>query len=915
MKYIVVSGSVVSGLGKGVTSSAIGALLRARGLRVTAMKIDPYLNVDAGKMSPFEHGEVYVLDDGGEVDLDLGSYERFLGNVQLTKDHNLTTGKIYSEVIQRERRGEFLGKTVQVVPHLVCAIQDWIVRVAHTPVALTPGTNLTQARPATTIAAAAQAQAPTSHDPPAGRPSAQAEQCTTPRSTAAAMMATAIATEWPTVAELTHADIIHAARSLLNDTGKLTEWLGADTRLLDELLLEAEFTTDEMKRWNEIAGWDLQPRHWELAIDRRCQAATEGKRDSNPCTPARDSNPCTPAQRSSCVSQGGDRTDVPEVCLVELGGSLGDIESMAFYEAVRQLKVRVGPQNLCHVHVTLVPTVGPDGGEHKTKPAQRALKDLRSHGIEADLLICRTMDRPLDPDAPGKIAAASGLAPERIVSICNTANIYHVPVVMSSFGVDAAVLRCLGLSATRPANLEAWRALSEHFSPKPHHTVASTVGFSHSRSDAAGNPARSAQHAAKSAGTDAAVGQSIIMPAVPTGTKAAENSASWPATDGVCAGRDYTSSKLPDRDPAGRPEAGHLTGVAGCGAEVGLSVGQGVVVIGIVGKYTKLTDAYLSLSRALQHAAFAAAAHVELRWIDSDSILENARVALQVHGLLVPGGFGSRGVDGMIAAIRYARDNKLPFLGICLGMQLAAVEFARHVADLRAAHSTEFDPTTRHPVVLPALPAAQTPVDGLLTDCPQPCHGPLAATLVDAQTTAQRKHINASTQTGEASSSQPTVDAVSAVGAQTGGAKTAQDTKDAHPHPLPLASTQTLGTKSAGSCLEESVGAMQLGGRFTEIATQTVAHQMYGATLVRERHRHRYHLNPLYEARLESAGMVLSGRDAQDKSVHTIELPKSAHPFFFAAQYHPEFLSRPFRPSPPFVAFVRAAATYRFNAH
>lgn len=575
MRFIFVTGSVVSGLGKGVTSSSIGALLRARGVQVTAIKIDPYLNVDAGKMSPFEHGEVFVLDDGSEVDLDLGSYERFLGDVQLTGDHNLTTGKIYTHVIERERRGDYLGKTVQVVPQLTDAIQDWIIRVSKIP------------------------------------------------------------------------------------------------------------------------------------------TQTAAKQENS-------------------------------VCLIEVGGTTGDLEQVVYVEALRQLKARVGVENVCHVHVSLVPTVG----EHKTKPTQKGVRELLSYGLVPDVLVCRTMDKPLNSATIHKIAAASGMQPQSVLSVCDTRNIYAVPIVLAEALADTIILQRLKLNqylSVQP-DLKRWSSLAAHISP-------------------------------------------------------------------------------PDNDSAPHQ--------------------PNTVVIGIVGKYTALKDAYLSLSHALKHASYhvgqttsaaTAAAptgqikSVGLRWIEADDVEKDAAKALAgVHGLLVPGGFGNRGVEGMIAAVKYARTHKLPFFGICLGLQIATIEWARNILNLQNANSTEFDPHTKFPVV----------------------YAPYAAVVHDAK----------------------------------------------------------------GNGLDESVGKMCLGSRVSVVESKSLASQVYGGKLeIQERHRHRYQVNlSKYEAELQKSGLIVSGRDKMDRSVHIIELPTTVHPYFFAVQYHPEFLSRPFHPSPPFVSFIQAAAQYHHH--
>eukprot|EP00803_Ostreobium_quekettii_P006616 evm.model.scf_166.16 EVM.evm.TU.scf_166.16 scf_166:111012-113904(+) len=433
MKYIVVTGGVVSGLGKGVTASSIGVILKACGWRVTSIKIDPYLNTDAGTMSPFEHGEVFVLDDGGEVDLDLGNYERFL-DVTLTRDNNLTTGKIYQSVIERERRGDYLGKTVQVVPHITDAIQDWMERVAHIPV--------------------------------------------------------------------------------------------------------------------------------------------DGKDGS------------------------------PDVCVMELGGTVGDIESMPFIEALRQFQFRVGPQNFCVVHVSLVPVLGVVG-EQKTKPTQHSVQVLRSLGLNPNLLAVRSQDVVVDA-VRKKLALFCQVKPESILNIHDVSNIWHVPCILEAQSGHTTICNVLGLPGAECMDLSSWKE------------------------------------------------------------KLAQR---WDV--------------LTER-----------------------------VKIVLIGKYTNLQDAYLSVLKALQHACLSANLRLQVTWVEASNLEDSARATdpeahrtswehLQsANGILVPGGFGIRGIEGKVLAANYARVHNVPYLGICLGMQVAVVEFARSVLGLADANSTEFDSATAHPVVV-----------------------------------------------------------------------------------------------------------------------------------------------------------------------------------------------------------------------
>ena len=539
MRYIVVSGGVLSGLGKGVTASSIGVLMKACGLRVTSIKIDPYLNSDAGTMSPFEHGEVFVLDDGGEVDLDLGNYERFL-DLNLGRDNNLTTGKVYSKVIEAERRGDYLGKTVQVIPHITDAVMDWIETVAH--------------------------------------------QC------------------------------------------------------------------------SDDSGLD------------------------------------------------------PEVCIIELGGTVGDIESAPYVEALRQFQFRVGRDNVTFVHVSLVPVMGPVG-EQKTKPTQHTVKELMGLGITPDILVCRS-SAPLNPETRAKLAAFCHVPEEAVISTHDVPNIYHVPLMLEAQGLCAT----LGLKVQPNGLLDDWRRMAHH-----------------------------------------------------------------------------------------------------------LDALQENVTIAMVGKYTDLSDAYLSVIKALQHAAMAADRKLTIDWLEAGE-LEHG-VADDVHadawkrlraadGILVPGGFGHRGVEGKILAANYARTNGVPYFGICLGLQVAAIEFARNVLGMEGSTSTEFD-----------------------EDCPNP------AVIF-----------------------------------------------------MPEISTTHLG------------GTMRLGSRPTlfQVDDCKVKRLYGGSESVDERHRHRYEVNPELIERLEAAGLTFVGKDETGQRCEILELPD--HPYFVAVQYHPEFKSRPGRPSPPFLGLILAAS-------
>ena len=412
-KYVFVTGGVVSSIGKGLASASVGALLEARGLRVTIVKLDPYINVDPGTMSPYQHGEVFVTDDGAETDLDLGHYERFT-NVRMTRANNFTTGRIYESVISKERRGEYLGATVQVIPHI----------------------------------------------------------------------------------------------------------------------------TDEIKA--------------------RVRDATEGV----------------------------------DVAILEIGGTVGDIESLPFLEAIRQLKVEAGPANAISMHVTLVPYIE-TAGELKTKPTQHSVKEMREIGIQPDILLCRTK-QPLSKSTKDKIALFSNVPVEAVISAIDVSCIYELPLHLHSEGLDDLVADRLNIWSRSP-DLAAWQRIVERF-------------------------------------------------------------------------------KKPSK---------------------------GTVKIGVVGKYVHLKDAYKSLNEALVHGGLANDVRVELEHIDSEQVERDGaeKLLANVDAVLVPGGFGDRGTEGKIQAIGYARVNKVPFFGICLGMQLAVVEFARSVANLASANSAEFDRDTQYPVI------------------------------------------------------------------------------------------------------------------------------------------------------------------------------------------------------------------------
>ncbi len=537
---IFVTGGVVSSLGKGIAAASLAAILEARGLRVTMMKLDPYINVDPGTMSPFQHGEVYVTDDGAETDLDLGHYERFV-RTRLSRKNSVTTGRIYEEVIRKERRGDYLGATVQVIPHI----------------------------------------------------------------------------------------------------------------------------TDEIKR---------------------------------------------------CIDEATDGFDVG---LVEIGGTVGDIESLPFLEAIRQLRVERGPSKAIFMHLTLVPYIAA-AGELKTKPTQHSVKELRSIGIQPDILVCRS-ERPLPDSERRKIALFTNVAEDAVISAVDLDNIYKIPLWLHQQGLDRIVAERLQFAATlKPADLSEWEA---------------TV-------DAAEHPVDE-------------------------------------------------------------------------------------VTVAVVGKYVDHADAYKSLAEALKHGGLRQRTRVKLKWVESEQMeRQGDSVLADVDAILVPGGFGDRGFEGKVRAVRYARERRIPYFGICYGMQAAVVEYARNVLGLADANSTENDRNAADPVI------------GLITEW--------------------------RTASGEV------------------------ERRDEH---------SDLG------------GTMRLGAQECRLKPGTLAHQLYGADVIRERHRHRFEFNNHYREPLQAAGMVLAGTSLDDSLVEMIELP--AHPWFLACQFHPEFTSTPRDGHPLFIGFIHAAREYK----
>ncbi|MHB8147292.1 MAG: CTP synthase [Vulcanimicrobiaceae bacterium] len=534
-KYIFFTGGVVSSLGKGITASSLGRLLKARGISVSIQKLDPYINVDAGTMNPYQHGEVFVTEDGAETDLDLGHYERFIDE-NLLRANNVTTGQIYNSVIEKERRGDYLGATVQVVPHITNEIKAHIKRVA----------------------------------------------------------------------EASHAD----------------------------------------------------------------------------------------------------------VCIVEVGGTVGDIESLPFLEAIRQMRYDVGDENVMFCHLTLVPHLGA-AEELKTKPTQHSVRELRGIGISPDAIVCRTQSSvPMPIELKEKIALFCDVPPSAVVQNGDAKTIYQVPLNLEAEGLADAVVRKLGLAATRP-QLEEWVKIVDRIA----------------------HPLRR-------------------------------------------------------------------------------------VTIALVGKYVELKDAYISINEALYHAGIFHQAEVDIRRIDSVIVESDGIEVLKgADGILVAPGFGARGVNGKLRSIQYAREHKIPFLGICFGMQLACVEFARDVCGIPRAMSVEVDEATPDPVI-DFMP----------------------------------------------------------------------DQRD----------------------LEIYGGTMRLGAYTCQLEAGTLAAKAYGELEISERHRHRYEFNNKYRPIFEEHGMRFSGHHVVGKAslVELVELPQMQHPWFVATQAHPEFKSRPNKPSPLYRDFVGAALVH-----
>jgi CTP synthase len=534
VRYIFITGGVVSSLGKGIASASLAAILEARGLNVTLLKLDPYINVDPGTMNPYQHGEVFVTEDGAETDLDLGHYERFV-RIRMSKRHNFTTGRIYANVIQKERRGDYLGGTVQVIPHV----------------------------------------------------------------------------------------------------------------------------TDEIR---------------------------------------------------ACVEHAARNADI---ALVEIGGTVGDIESLPFLEAIRQMRIKLGTARTLFIHLTLVPHLI-TAGEMKTKPTQHSVKELRSIGIQPDILICRSAI-PLPPAERSKIALFTNVEERGVISLIDVESIYQIPLELHKQRLDDLVAEKLQLQ-TKPADLSEWE-------------------------------------------------QVVYAQKHPTGS----------------------------------------------------------VNIAMVGKYVGLTDSYKSVAEALIHAGIRSRTRIHIDYIDAEDLEKNGTdLLLGKNAILVPGGFGTRGIEGKILAAQYAREHKIPYLGICLGMQTAIIEFARHQANMPNANSTEFDPATPYPVI------------GLITE------------WMTAAGDVEKRHAKSD-----------------------------------------------LG------------GTMRLGAQICHLIEGTHTRDVYGATDITERHRHRYEVNNKLLGQLEKQGLTVSGRSVDGQLVEMVEL--SDHPWFIGCQFHPEFTSTPRDGHPLFSSFITAA--------
>ena len=662
VKYILVTGGVMSGLGKGVIASSTGRLLRSFGLRVTAIKIDPYINIDAGTMSPFEHGEVFVLDDGGEADLDLGNYERFL-DIKLTKDNNITTGKIYDRVIQKERKGEYLGKTVQVVPHICDEIQDWVLRVAHRP---TDDLNIPPF--------ASKNEKP------------QFELSSSPTSTA-------------------QRDAI--AAQLETESPKQQEPLGGHT--------------------------SSNAAHTHTASSAATNASPSSSKAVNASSPSSSESGSRSgsSQLSSTLSSlhrgHGLHANPPDVCVIELGGTVGDIESMPFIEAMRQFQFKVGRANMCILHVSLVPIVGGPNGEQKTKPTQQSARDLRALGLTPDFIMCRSSE-VLSRETQEKISSFCHVDPRCVIGVNDVSNIYRVPRLLYEQNMLSLLSERLSLQGSLhndETEFLSWCSIADTADALKRSVQAEIEDVtSHSKNKLFSDGKETTSSA--TANADSATGGTAVLapasPAAPPKTDHSSNSTARitevnadstakvdPSTSSpmkasmpIATGPQTTQHTLDDHveiPPSNGPRS-FPSPLKPCTAKT--------IHIAMVGKYTDMPDAYLSVIRALQHASYYVGVAIKIDWVEATDLEDKTKekyesawtLVRDCDGILVPGGFGDRGIEGMILAAEFARTSGKPYFGICLGMQIAVIEAARNVLNWKDANSAEFDQKTSRPVIV-----------------------------------------------------------------------------------------------------------------------------------------------------------------------------------------------------------------------
>lgn len=619
MKFIIIVGGTMSGLGKGMTASSIGVILQSLGHAVTFIKIDPYINVDAGNLSPYDHGEVFVLSDGTEVDLDFGNYERFLG-IQLANVHSITTGKVYREVIERERRGGYLGKTVQIVPHVTDLICEHILRAAQTPI-------------------------------------------------------------------------------------------------------------------ESIIG-------------------------------------CGTTPSGAAV--------VPDTCIIEVGGTIGDIESLTFVEALRQLKLRVGQGNFMTVSVNYLPVL--ESGEQKTKPVQNSVKQSIMYGLKPDMIVCRSA-KDISEGIKRKISIFCEVSEDGIFYSKTTRNVFELPHIFQSQGMAQKIADCLQLPR-RTALFD----IKRHFSYQ---------------------------------------------------------------------------KKLSKR-----------------------------VTIGIIAKYGLDDDCYMSIVKALEFSGAKLGTAIDLKWIDAAALEEGpatvAESLSECNGIIIPGGFGIRGVEGKIAAINHCRENKIPILGICLGFQLMAIEFCRNVLGMNGATSEEF--------VCGADRREEDRIQHLFD-----------------------KNYQISENTGnEKIPSEIKGEECRGYEAESNEIVTKTKDKKTRSKKIIFATTPKTDKKDPSYVIKympainhKNEEGMRLGKQCVLIQKDTEAEKIYGAKQIYERFRHRYGLDPELQNILEENGIVCSGKCREDKRIDILE--HSGHPFFIGVQFHPELLANPRRPHPLFTTLIEKSSDFAIH--